>query len=182
MNPCTISCSYSAAKPKVTKGYVPTDKKHNVRRTTNAQIRCPFAITFSPFGKLYRNLQQVRVTECNAIHLCPMSAVSLTNVITIFRGYQKLDLKSLFDAISVLRIYTQLPAQQLRLFLINSMPRIQPIDSKFIKNRMKVALYHTKNTIAKEMALAEGMKLLKNTKVTLDDAKILEVPLVCLNF
>ena len=83
----------------------------------------------------------------------------------------------------MLKIHPNLPALQLRPLLNNSLPHIQSIDSKFINNfRMKVALFHARNPAATELTLSEGMNLTKNVRVSVADAKILEDPLVRLNF
>lgn len=148
-----------------------------------SQICCPFIIKFSPFGQHSRTLRQVRITICNAKHTCPMSTVSLTNAIKISRGHQKIDLNNLFSAIYILKIHPQLPAQQLRSLLQNSLPEIVSINAKFLGNfRMKVALYHAKNPKANQMSIDEGMKLSKDTSLIVKDMEILKDPIAHLNF
>ena len=97
-----------------------------------------------------------------------MSSVAMTNAICVSQCHEKIELKNLHAAIGVLKVHPNLPANQLRPLLLNSLPYMQSIDAHFLRNfQMKVALY---------------MHLAKQSRVTIDNAKILEDPLICLNF
>ena len=186
-NQCKIRCAYShngRKRKEITNRGV---KKRHVAASMKNQIKCPFEIRYSPMrikGKIC-TISKVKITKCVSKHSCQMSTAAYRTAIGVAKGHPKIDLENLTAALSILKIHPRLEAQQLRPLLVNAVPKMTLISSKFMDNfRKRAALYHAQNphTTNISLSLEDGLNLSRQTDVTEKDHAILDDPIIRLNF
>ena len=184
----SLRCSYShtPAKKKVISDSNIIGGDTN-RQSTASVVKCPFHIkwTLLDHKRPYRHDIFYRVKISSIVsteHTCMMSNLSYRHALRKSTGHNKIDLKNMNTAVSVLKMNPSMPTQMLRPLLKDSLPSHTNIDGKFVDNfRRRVAIYHAKNPNHEILTMEECKALSQHKDLTQGDFIGMNDPLVRAN-
>ena len=126
---------------------------------------------------------KVNITWCDYNHICQLSSILYKTAGHLSRGAMKLDLAAMNSIVMLLKSNPATDACALRPLLTEYVHKDVVIDATYIRNfRQRVAYFHASNPNYSELSLEEVSMLLEKSPITEEDHKILDDPVVRINF
>ena len=126
---------------------------------------------------------KVQITECNFNHNHDLSGTFYRRGLQSSRGKNKINMITINNAVSMLKVNPRLNSTDLRALLYESIPMGIEINAQYLANlRRKVTLYHAKYPDDDIISNESARELVDNKRVTDIDYEILEDPDIMLNY
>ena len=184
-----VSCFYSNVRKSTYTSTCDPSKKRKTKPSLKQQYQCPFQLRYNFLEKkgsdeeLPNSFWKVKLTTCQYDHSCQLSNIFYKTAKRQSRGTAKIDLASMTSLLMLLKANPTTSANALRPLLLEYIHHDVPLDSTYIRNfRQRVAYFHAKNPDFKELSISEASTLLDKSPITNEERKILDDPIIRINF